>query len=247
MTLATTGIEFYRRTPVVPTHVQVFGERSSGTNLVQKLLGANTTMQSVDLYGWKHGFAQTTGIANGALIVGVMREPVGWVRSMFAKPWHCPPAMQTLEFSDFIRAEWATIVDRPRYFGGRATAPMIGMPLQQDRHPLTGRPFANIAELRRFKAAHLLGWRNRGVNLVLVRLDVVQRDPEAFVVAVSEAFDLPVVETYHPVTRRLGSRFLPSVKDRPPLPDAISAADAAWLGQALDPALEAAMGFALPG
>ncbi len=246
MSLATTGIDIRRRHASVPDHLQVFGERSSGTNFVKALIKRNTTLTAVDHYGWKHGFAQMTGIGKGALIVGVVRDPVGWVRSMYAKPWHCPPAMQALGFSDFIRAEWATIIDRKRYFPDAGAHGTPGTPLQQDRHPITGRRFANIAELRTAKAAYLLGLRNRGCNLVLCRLDAVQADPEGFVVAVSEAFDLPPVEAYRPVTRRLGSRFLHNVGDRPALPDTISDADRAFLVQALDPKLEAAMGFARP-
>ncbi len=38
MTLAETGIGIYRRHGATPDHLQVFGERSSGTNFVNRLL-----------------------------------------------------------------------------------------------------------------------------------------------------------------------------------------------------------------
>ncbi|WP_298499865.1 hypothetical protein [uncultured Maritimibacter sp.] len=246
MTLAEKGYEIHRRQRGVPDHFQVFGERSSGTNYVDRLLARNTVLRSTSDYGWKHGFAQMTGVARSAIIVAVVRDPVGWALSMHAKPWHCPPALQALDFPAFLRSPWTTVIDRPRYFGGDRAAGRIGTPLQQDRHPITGAPFANLAELRRVKAAALLGWRNRGVNLVLARLDHVQANPEAFVVAVSEAFDLRPVESFRPINRRLGSRFLPNVEDRPATPRVMTPEDRTWFAQALDPRLEAALGYALP-
>jgi hypothetical protein len=244
--LAETGIEIHRRHAGVPDHLQVFGERSSGTNFVSRLLAKNTVLKPVDHYGWKHGFAQMTGIGASALIIGVAREPLGWARSMYAKPWHCPPEMQALDFSSFLRAEWRTIIDRKRYFPRSGDLGTVGTPLQQDRHPVTGAPFANIAQLRSFKAGYLLGLRNRGVNLVLCRLEAVQADPEGFVVAVSEAFDLPPVEAYAPVTKRLGSRFLANVENRPEPPATVSDADCRFLTDALDTRIESAWGFAPP-
>lgn len=243
MSLKTTGIEIRRLHPEVPTHVQVFGERSSGTNFVNRLLGKNTGLETTDRYGWKHGFAQMTGVGKTTLIVAVAREPLAWARSMHSKPWHCPPQMQALEFSGFIRAEWDTIIDRRRYFQKSGEWKTLGTPLQQDRHPITGQRFANIGELRTIKLAWALGLRNRGVNLVLCRLDAVQADPEGFVRAVAQGFGVDMAEEYRPVTKRLGSRFLGNVDPRPATPDEINATDRAFLAGALDPRLEAAWGF----
>lgn len=246
MSLAKDGLLIQRRHKAVPDHVQVFGERSSGTNFVNRLIAKNSTLTPTDQYGWKHGFAQSTGFGKRALIVGVVREPLGWVRSMYSKPWHCPPSMQALDFSSFLRTPWVTIIDRPRYFAQADAWRTAGTPLLQDRHPISGQPFAHIADLRTMKAAFLMGLRNRGCNLVLCRLDAVQTDPEAFIVQVSEAFGLPPVEEYRPVTKRLGSKFLADVPDRPAPPKEVSPEDRAFLGSALDPRLEAALGFALP-
>ncbi|MBV7379550.1 hypothetical protein [Maritimibacter dapengensis] len=246
MTLAASGIEIHRRHRPAPDHVQVFGERSSGTNYVKTLLKRNTTLTPVDHYGWKHGFAQMTGIGARGLIVGVVREPLDWARSMYDKPWHCPPAMQALDLSAFLRAEWATVIDRKRYFPGAGPQGTVGTLLQQDRHPVTGKPFANLGALRSAKAAYLLGMRHRGCNLVLCRLEAVQADPEAFVTAVSDAFDLPATDAFRPITRRLGSRFLPNVETRPALPEKISEDDRAFFASTLDARLEEAMGYALP-
>ena len=241
-TLSTTGLEFHP-TATRPSRVQVFGERSSGTNFVKRLIGKNTILTPCEDYGWKHGFPQMTGIGADTLIVGCVRNVNDWLRSMYAKPWHCPPSMQALEFTDFIRAEWATVIDRPRYFPDADRLNMTGQPLQQDRDPATGLPFANIAKLRAAKAASLLTYRNRGCNLVLVQLEAVQPDPAAFLNQLTQTFDLPAVGAVKPIVKRLGSKFKYAVETRPDMPKTISDQDLAFIQSQLDPKIEAALGY----
>lgn len=245
MTLASDGLEFHAN-GTRPTRVQVFGERSSGTNFVKRLIGKNTALTPCEEHGWKHGFAQMTGIGADTLIVGCVRNVPDWLRSMHSKPWHCPPAMQEMAFSDFIRAPWATIIDRPRYFPGAERLNTVGQPLQQDRDPLTGAMFDNILQLRSAKAAGLLSYRNRGCNLVLARLEAVQADPEAFLNRLCTRFDLPAVNEVKPVVKRLGAKFKPSVDARPAPPKQISAADLTFAASQLNPKVEAELGYPLP-
>ncbi|MCI2398708.1 hypothetical protein [Aliiroseovarius subalbicans] len=241
-TLSTTGLELHSN-GTRPTRVQVFGERSSGTNFVKRLIGKNTVLRPCEDYGWKHGFPQMTGIGADTLIVACFRNVHDWLRSMHAKPWHCPPEMQALAFSDFIRAEWATVIDRPRYFPGADRLNMVGQPLQQDRDPATGLPFDNILQLRRAKAASLLTFRNRGCNLVLARLDAVQPDPAAFLAQLTRSFDLPAVDPVKPVVKRLGAKFKYAVDAHPETPNTLSNEDLAFIQSQLDPDLEATLGY----
>lgn len=243
MSLDATGTEIIRPHDVPPRRVQVFGERSSGTNFVKRLIGRNTALVPTEDYGWKHGFPQMTGIGRDTLIVGVVRAVEPWLLSMYAKPWHCPPAMQALDFPGFIRAEWATVIDRARYFPGAEAADSVGTPLLQDRDPLSGTPFANILKLRAAKAAALLGYRNRACNLVLARLEVVQADPEGFIGALTGAFSLPPVAEFRPVVKRLGAKFKHAVDNRPPPPREICAADRAFVASELDAGIETALGY----
>lgn len=87
------------------TRLQAFGERSSGTNFVKRLIGRNTPLSPTEELGWKHGFTQMTAESPNTLVVCVTRNAVDWAHSLHAKPWHCPPEMQRLAFSEFIRAE----------------------------------------------------------------------------------------------------------------------------------------------
>ncbi len=231
--------------PAVPTRYQVFGERSSGTNFVKRLIGRNSPLRPMEDLGWKHGFPHMTAIPAHVAVICVVRDARAWALSMHAKPWHCPPAMQALEFPDFIRAEWVTIADRKRYFPQVATLGGEGLPLQHDRHPLTGRPFANLFALRQAKLSGLLSYTERGCALIFIRLEAVQAAPDTFLGDLHLGLGIPQPDgPLRPVMKRLGSKFLPSVEPRPATPDTVSAEDLAFLRAQVDPAQEAAMGYA---
>ncbi|MBV2361020.1 hypothetical protein KUH32_14745 [Thalassococcus sp. CAU 1522] len=226
------------------TRFQVFGERSSGTNFVKRLVGRNTALTPREDLGWKHGFAQMTAIPADFAVICVVRDARAWALSMHAKPWHCPPAMQALDFPAFLRAEWTTVADRKRYFPQVADLGGEGRPLQQDRHPLTGLPFANLFALRRAKLAALSSFANRGCALVLARLEAVQAAPDAFLADLCAGFGTePPVQPLKPVVKRLGAKFLPAIDPRPATPTAFSDADLDFLRASVDDAQEAALGY----
>lgn len=225
-----------------PTRFQVLGERSSGTNYVKRLLGRNTALSPTEALGWKHGHPHATAIPADLMVVCVTRHAVPWALSMHAKPWHCPPAMQVLGFSDFIRAPWETVVDRAKYFG--ASEDLVGQPLQLDRDPVTGRPYPDLAALRSAKLRGLISHGGRGCAFVLLRMEEAVSRPEAVLARISTALDLPPpASPLRPVVKRLGSKFLPAIPDRPQTPQQMTATDLDWLRSRLDPALEAALGY----
>ncbi len=227
-----------------PKRIQVFGERSSGTNFVKRLIGRNSHLQPIEDLGWKHGFPHMTAIPSDTAIVCVVRDARAWALSMHAKPWHCPPVMQALPFSYFIRSEWATIADRKRYFPQVKSLGGEGQPLQHDRHPLTGKPFANLFALRRAKLQGLLSFYHRGCTLVFCRLDAVQSAPELFLKTLHQDLNVPDWDMdYRPVVKRLGSKFLAAVEPRQETPKSLSDDDLAFLRSQIDPEQEYALGF----
>jgi len=226
-----------------PTRFQVLGERSSGTNYVKRLLGRNTALTPTEYLGWKHGHPHATAIPADLAVICVIRDPAAWALSMHAKPWHCPPAMQAMAFSAFIRAPWETVVDRAKYFPGAEAA--LGRPLQLDRDPVTGLPYPDLPSLRTGKLRGLLSYANRDCSVVLLRMEQAVARPEAMLEAISTVLDLPPpASPLRPVVKRLGSKFQPAIPDRPETPKEMSAADLAWMRARLDPALEAALGYA---
>ena len=226
------------------TRFQVFGERSSGTNFIKRLIGRNTPLAPTEDLGWKHALPHMTAIPADLAIVCVLRHAGDWARSMHAKPWHCPPEMQRLGFSDFLRAEWATIADRARYFPQVKALGGVGEALQLDRDPLTGLPYANLFALRRAKLQGLLSFFNRGCSVIFCRLEAVQGAPQSFLSALETQLSLPPApQGYRPVVKRLGSRFLPAVEPRPASPAQLSEDDLTFLRCQLDLGQEADLGY----
>jgi len=241
---ARTGFTCMRPTATKITRFQVLGERSSGTNYVKRLLGRNTALTPTEALGWKHGFPHALAIPPDLAVIGVVRNAQDWARSMHAKPWHCSPALQSLELSDFLRAPWDTCVDRPRYFDGAKEAGTLGQPLMHDRHPLTGQQFDNLFELRKAKLDGLLSYANRACCFVLLRLEDVVAAPEHMLERVQTALDLPPrTQPFRPVFKRLGSKFKPSVQTRPDTPKQLTPSDLALLKTLIDPAQEQLLGY----
>lgn len=227
-----------------PTRYQVFGERSSGTNFVKRLIGRNSSLTPTEDLGWKHGFPQMTAIPPDLAVICVVRDARPWALSMHAKPWHCPPEMQALPFADFIRTPWLTVADRKRYFPQVTALGGQGQPLQHDRHPVTGAPFENLFALRQAKLDGLLSFQRRGCSVVLCRLEAVQSAPEAFLAALHDGLGLAGPEgPLRPVHKRLGSKFRAAVETRPATPERLSPADMQFLRAHLDLPAEAALGY----
>ena len=223
---------------------QVVGERSSGTNYVRTLLEAHTPLKSVDYLVWKHGFPQAPAIAPDTIVVVCVRNAIDWARSMYTKPWHSTQAMQELEFSEFLRAEWQTRVDREGYFPRVAQLGTLGQPLQHDRNPLTGFPFRNIFDLRRAKLRGHLSYLNRGCSVAVVAMETAVVAPDAFVSAFRIGMRLQILkEEVQGIKRRLGNRFEAVVPDRAPAPITFSDADFDFALSQLDLALEAQLGY----
>ncbi|OWU72674.1 hypothetical protein ATO3_16410 [Marinibacterium profundimaris] len=234
---------FVRPGPVAPRRAQVFGERSSGTNFVKRLIGRNTPLRPVEALGWKHGGVQALAIPADLVVVVCVRGAADWARSMHAKPWHAVAALQAMAFSDFIRAPWDSVIDRPRYFDIDGVRELVGQPLQADRDPLTGEIYEDLFALRRGKLAQHLGLLQRHQGVVLVRMEQAVAAPEAFLDALEAGLDLPPRTAFRPVVKRLGAKFKGAVAERPETPASWTEADMAYLRSRVDAELESALGY----
>ena len=184
---------------------QVFGERSSGTNFTNHLLRQNLNMRPVHCYGWKHGYPSMLSIPSNALIVVVFRNTHDWLRSMYKKPWHTIQSLRQLSFSEFLRSEWQTISDIPGVLPDYDKKNTLNQVLQLDRHPITGRPYNNIIELRNIKTASFLGFLNRGCNVVCTQYEYISANPQDFLQRVASLYDLEFSGDVASVTTHLGT------------------------------------------
>ncbi|MEM8730895.1 MAG: hypothetical protein AAGF79_13350 [Pseudomonadota bacterium] len=239
---ASTGLYVQRgSTPVA--RFQVVGERSSGTNFVKRLMGRNTGLTPTEVLGWKHGPSQVLAIPRDLLIVISVRHAGDWARSMHAKPWHASPELQALTCSDFLRAPWTSVIDRPRYFDIDGVRELVGQPLQADIDPTTGASFSDLFALRQGKLLQHLSYLRRHSNVVLLRMERAIDAPEETLDALLSGLDLPQrIGPLRPVVKRLGSKFKGAV-ERPDTPDDLSSDDLAYLRSRVDQETEIALGY----
>ena len=241
------GLFLRRRHDLPLTQFQVLGERGSATNLVRKLIEKNAAIMRTEALGWKHAIPGMVAVPQDFLVVAVVRDARDWALSMHKRPWHADPTLQALPFGAFLRAQWRGIVDRGADF--EQIHPEIadkvqGLRLELDHHPVTGKPYPNLFALRRTKLEGLLSFLNRDCNLLLVRAETVQADPEGFVMRFVQETGLPLSgKKVSGVKRRLGTRFNHSAPERGETPQVMAKDDLAFMRQELDLTLEAALGY----
>ncbi|MEM8656223.1 MAG: hypothetical protein AAGF36_15935 [Pseudomonadota bacterium] len=243
--MADTGWYIHRNSETPCDMFQVLGERGCGTNVVRKSISKTVKLFRTEALGWKHGFPVMVGIPRSMVVVCVVREAFDWATSLYKRPWHADDAMQSLAFSDFLRAPWHGVIDRTSDFEMiHPELQVDGHMLQFDRHPITGAGFSNVFELRTAKAQGLLGLLNRDCNVVYVRFEAFREAPEAFLNDLRTTFDLQGTERgYRPITRNMGNRFRPTVRRRPDPPATWDIKDRDWALSQLDPDLEANFGY----
>lgn len=239
-----TGLHIQRASDTPIMRYQVLGERSCGTNFIKRLIGRNSPLKPTEALGWKHSAPHMLAIPQDMAVICAVRSADTWARSMFQKPWHTTPAMQALPFGDFIRAEWDTIIDRPRYFKGLVMDGSLGSPLQADRNPITGARFPNLFALRRAKLNGHLSMLGRDCTCIIIRMEDAQSAPEATLDAILTGLGHPAPNVpFKPVIKRLGSKFKAAVPDRPEAPTDWSDEDLDFLRAETDSTQEASLGY----
>lgn len=225
---------------------QVLGERSSGTNLADTLLRRHTTLERTEDYGWKHAFPQFSSVLRDDLLVICFRNARSWLKSMYQKPWHVPDQLVDVTFSEFLRAPWITTMDMPGAMNAVGRRRSLGLPVQGDRHPLTGRVPDNPINLRNLKNAAFLGVLERGCNVALIRHEDLTADPDGLMRELAGCFNLAIGDA--PVTlpvRRLGEMTQRQISGaRRDSVARFSPDDRAFLAAELDHAQEARLGYA---
>ena len=132
-------------------HIQIYGERYSGTNFLQHLLEKNLSDISIDYkFGWKHFFINgDVENASNFLFVVIYRDPFDWLRSFHSYPYHAAPEIKKARFSQFIRHEWWCAWDEDA--GKSPEDPIYGKEMMFERDPKTLNRFSNVIRLRTAK------------------------------------------------------------------------------------------------
>lgn len=224
---------------------QVFGERRSGTNFLETLIEKNSYLKKVWLYGWKHGVPAFPVFPAECLFIVVVREPIEWIRALYSAPFEADLKVKKRNFQDFIRLEW----EGRFYLKGSnwrrlsyKLEPGVGAgeTLQLDRHPITGKQFSNVMEMRNVKLAGHLSFLDRDVNAVVVRYEDVKADQETLTRTIADLFDIEMKPEFSLVTQHQGHRL---VREKPA--EVLTKVDLDFIRAGLDLKQESRCGYNL--
>ena len=193
---------------------QVFGQRCSGTNALIRLLEANfPRLRFCEDTGFKHWLVpENRVIPPDTAVVVIARRVDDWLHSLHRKPWHAEPALKALPFAQFIRAEWRSVWDDD-FWGVEAGMPQYGQPIEEERCPQTGRPFANAVAMRTAKLRNWISVASRAPVHLLTSHAELTECPERIVqrfaalTHIARREDFQRVDSYKGLGHR---RFVPS-------------------------------------
>jgi len=169
------------------TNFTVLGERTSGTKYLVDVIKSSFNLPITWNYGWKHFFEpkkyQNT---DETLFIGIVRDPMQWLGSFFAKPYHVPPVNKG-NWTNFLTNEWWSIYDE------RNHGPARGSEIMLDRNIHTGERYKNIFEMRATKNKFLLDDMPKLVKYyILIRYEDLLENPNEILEKISKLINKPV-------------------------------------------------------
>lgn len=163
------------------THFKIFGERCSGTYLLE-----DSIMKNFDIiywhqkkYGHKHflGFEDLSDSDN-TLFICTVRDPIKWLNSLYRTPHHLSKEIcdSPENFLTYEVHSWHYNCPRMRKYSKPNQAPEI----MEERNPYTKEPYKNIFELRHVKNQWMLEELPKLVkNYIFIRYEDLVNDFEA--------------------------------------------------------------------
>lgn len=226
---------------------QVFGERRSGTNAVEDFIVANTNLSARRNFGWKHGVPSFPIYPLSTLFIVVVRDPIDWFSALYRNPFEVKGSIADLDYSSFLRAEWQCVY-RPRMSRWDLVGYDVdkqngkGEELQLERHPLTGKRYRNVVELRSVKLLGHLSFLERGINTIAIRFEDFLADKVGFIETLWEAFE---IEIHNPIKEQksyVGPKFK---RRKVVIPDPLPSNDLDFIMSQIDLDLENRCGYLL--
>jgi len=171
----------------------LFGERCSGTNVVQSLVEQNFNMKVSWHLGYKHWPDININWDEVDLpIVLVTRNPFSYFSSLYRKPWHAPEEIRKLEFSDFLRSEWWNVYNEEvRVSPGDDR---YGKEMPREFFHEEGRRFRNVVEMRSVRLRQLAEiYNSRAKKVVVVDFEELRSDQDSVVHRISRSWNISPV------------------------------------------------------
>jgi hypothetical protein len=156
--------------------IVIYGERCSGTNYLQELLGLNFINIKITWeYGNKHffGFYDYETIENmeNILFLSIVREFGEWSNSLFRNPYYLSYTLRN-DVNKFLNDVFFSFNDE--FYKGQTT-----LEIMEDRHIETKERYKNIFELRDTKLKFLVDDLPKKVkNCILIRYEDLVNDFE---------------------------------------------------------------------
>jgi hypothetical protein len=221
--------------------IQIYGERCSGTNFLERLLIENLMSVTVCRdFGWKHGFhSPDVGEADDCLFLVIYRNPFDWLRSLHRRPFHAAPPLRRVPFSDFIRREWWCVWDEAAHYPPGHE--MHGLEMMSERDPATGERFPDVLRLRTAKIRNWEGLRGRASHTEYLRYEDLAASPSGYLESLSGRFGLERTDRFAPVDRARGRKRPYQPRSYKP----IGTRDVRYIMERLEGALELGIGYDL--
>lgn len=123
--------------------IQIYGERSSGTNYLVDVLLLNFDVEIVSSYGWKHYFGfHTFENSDDVLFIGIVRNLEDWINSLYREK-HYLPLELTKNIDTYLTNTFYSIDENNNE-------------VMNDRNIETKERHTNIFELRHIKNKFLI-------------------------------------------------------------------------------------------
>ena len=160
----------------------IFGERCSGTNFLEHAIKDNFHIEYTIKYAWKHFFGHYSFNNNDeedeTLFIGIVRNPITWIDSLFAKMHHIPyenrSTIKTFLFNPF----YSVYEDKPDE-------------IMEDRHIYTKERYKNIFEMRKIKNEYLINDIKKKVkHYILIRYEDLRDNYDVILDLIKNKFNL---------------------------------------------------------
>lgn len=166
----------------------IMGERCSGTNYIETLFLNNFEIEIDWSFGWKHWFGfydfKHDEYENETLFIGIIRDPIEWIDSLYRHKHHIPPENHDIE--KFLFSKWYSIDDKNNEINYENI-------IYTDVNYINGENFKNIFELRKLKNYYLHHLMPKNVNnYMLINYNNFIMDPIKNLNLIKISYSLPL-------------------------------------------------------
>lgn len=177
----------------------IYGERCSGTNFLESSIVNNFKMQPTWEYGWKHFFGHykfdmndknPNSRFNQTLFIGIIREPVSWLDSLYKQPHHIPHHNRISPEALLLNEHYSTVDN------------YSSIEEMKDRNFITKKRYKNIFELRKVKNDFLIYFMPGHVkNYIFIRYEDLKNHYDFILSDIQQKFNLQKLNIDKPYTR----------------------------------------------